>query len=176
MRWQKAGNSGMQVKDHLVIGGIASIFLIPAWGANSLIFLAATTLVDGDHYLDYLYRNRFQHFSLRRAARFNQVLHEIAKRDSFLGLSLCHTVEFLLLSGFLAMWTLSTQLWAAFFGVLFHLGLDLVHEYREGTLFKRALSVIEYIIRWNRMMRSGQNPEVPYLRALRATSAEMTRG
>jgi len=166
----------MQVKDHLVIGGVASLLLIPAGGAHSLIFLAATTLVDGDHYLDYLYRNGFHNFSLRRATKFHQVLHEIAKRDSFLGLSLCHTVEFLLFLGFLPIWTHSTLLWAAFFGVLFHLGLDLAHEYREGVLFKRALSVIEYIIRWNRMMYNGQNPAVPYIRALGAISVETTKG
>lgn len=167
----------MQVREHLVIGGLASLFLIAAGGAaDSLIFLAATTLVDGDHYLDYLYRNGFQHFSLRRAAKFNRVLHEIAKRDSFLGLSLCHTVEFLFFLGFLSMWTLSRPLWAAFFGVLFHLGLDLAHEYREGTLFKRALSVIEYVIRWNRMMHNGQNPEVPYRQALTAALVETTNG
>ncbi len=166
----------MQVKDHLVIGGVASLLLIPAGGAQSLIFLAATTLVDGDHYLDYLYRNRFQNFSLRRSTKFHQVLHEIAKRDSFLGLSLCHTVEFLLFLGFLPMWTHSTLLWAAFFGVLFHLGLDLLYEYREGTLFKRALSVIEYSIRWNRMMHNGQNPAAPYRDALEAISVETTKG
>ena len=165
----------MQVKYHLVIGGAASLLLIPAWGAHSFIFLAATTLVDGDHYLDYLYRNGFHNFSLRRATRFHQVLHEIAKRDSFLGLSLCHTVEFLLFLALLPVWTHSRLLWAAFFGVLFHLGLDLAHEYREGGLFKRALSLIEYIIRWNRMKHNGQNPEVPYIRALRTISVETTK-
>ena len=74
------------------------------------------------------------------------------------------------------MWTHSTPLWAAFFGVLFHLGLDLAYEYREGTLFKRALSVIEYSIRWDRMKHNGQNPEVPYIRALRTISVETTKG
>src|SRR3972149_6488695 len=113
----------MHAKDQLVTGGPDPRLLIPAGGAYSLVFLAATTLVDGDHYLDYLYRNGFHNFSLRRATRFHQVLHEIAKRDSFLGLSLCHTVEFLLLLGFLPIWTHSRLLWAAFFGVLFHLGL-----------------------------------------------------
>jgi len=166
----------MQVREHLLAGGVASLFLIPAWGADSLIFVAAATLVDGDHYLDYLYRNGFQDFSLRRAVEFNHALQGFVKTDSFIGLSLFHTAEFLLLFGLMGMWSHSTPLWAAFFGVLFHMGLDLAREYREGTLFKRAFSVTEYIIRWSRMKRSGQDPEVPYLLALGAMAAETTRG
>ena len=55
---------------------------------------------------------------------------------------------------------------AALWGMLFHMAIDLVYLYRQGRLFERALSIIEYVIRWKRMKRRGLHPEQPYQSAL----------
>ena len=158
----------MKAEYHILSGGIAASLLIPVLGVNSAVFWASSVLIDGDHYLDYLYRNGFKDFSIRRMFTFHKLLFEEEENQNFLGLSVMHTVEFLL--GVYAVSALTGWVWlkAALWGMLFHMAIDLVYLYRQGRLFERALSIIEYVIRWKRMRRRGLHPEQPYQSALQA--------
>ena len=163
----------MKVEYHVVAGGVASAALIPVLGVNSAAFFAASVLIDADHYLDYVYRNNFTDFSIKRMFAFHDFLYEKTRETPFVGLSIMHTVEFLLLVYAVAALTGLAAIEAILWGLLFHMVLDLIYLYRQGRLFKRALSIVEYVIRWNRLERQGLQPESPYHLALRAVSAEL---
>ena len=168
----------MLVKHHVTLGAAASILSIPAWHLNAGVFFLVSVLLDADHYLDFLYRNGLRDFSVKKAVKFHLALHQIAKDKSqgLLASNVFHTVEFLATLAILAALTQSTPAWAALLGAVLHFGADLLYEYREGVFFTRALSVVEYAVRWNRMKRQGLNPEMPYRRALQQISAEVKRG
>ena len=158
----------MHIPEHAFIGGVAALAVSPVLGPSSAVLWASSWLIDGDHYWDYIYRNRFRDFSLRRAREFNRVLNEEAKGRPFVALHVLHTVEFLgLLAGVAAM-SGNSWLWAIFWGSLLHVGLDLAYVYSRHILFWRAFSIVEYAIRWKVMKQRGKHPELPYHRALRA--------
>ena len=160
----------MKLQYHAISGSVAASLLIPVLGANSIVFLASSVLIDGDHYLDYLCRNGFRDFSLRRMFTFHELLQEKGQERNLLGLNIIHTVEFILL--LYAVSTLTGWIWlkAVLWGVLFHMVFDLIHLYRRGMLFRRALSIVEYAIRWQRMKHQGLHPELPYQSVLKAMS------
>lgn len=160
---------------HLVLGTVAAAALVPVLGAGSVAFGAASVLLDADHYADYLYRNRLSDFSLRRAVRFNQLLFDKAKAGPFLSVDVFHTVEALALAGVVALWA-GPLLIAAFWGMLFHVALDLVDLRRHGLLTKRAHSIVEYMIRWNLRNRRGEDLEAPYRAACRAVMGAAAPG
>jgi hypothetical protein len=160
----------MKARYHALSGGIAAAALVPVLGPYSAVFLAASVLVDGDHYLDYLCRNRFQDFSVRNMFIFHNRLFEKGRAENFLGLNIGHTAECLLLvygAGAVTGWT---WLKAALWGMLFHLIVDLIYLLQQKRLKRRALSIIEYVIRWRRMKHRGLRPELPYTVTLRAMS------
>ncbi len=158
----------MKLQYHVLYGGLVASALVPTLGANSAIFWASSVLIDGDHYLDYVYRNGFRDYSVKRMFVFHERLYERAKEPEFLGLNLMHTAEFVILAGVAAVITGWTWLIAALSGVLLHMLLDLFYLYRRGRLFRRALSIIEYVIRVKRMRRRGLRPELPYQLALQS--------
>lgn len=162
----------MQARYHAISGGITASLLIPVLGVNSIAFFASSVLIDGDHYLDYVCRNGFSDFSIRRMFAFHRYLFEKAPVNELLGLNVMHTVEFLLLVYVATMITGWLWLKAALWGMLFHVAIDLVYLYINGRLFSRALSIVEYIIRWNDRKRRGLNPELPYQSALEAVSGK----
>ncbi len=160
----------MKARYHALSGGIGASLLIPVLGVDSAVFLASSVLIDGDHYLDYLYRNKFKDFNVRRMFTFHELLFGKADKPDFLALNVSHTLEFILLvyvAGAVTGWMwLQAVLW----GILFHMVFDLMYLYRQGRLFRRALSIIEYVIRWRRMKRQGLRPELPYHSVLKAMS------
>ena len=162
-------SKSMQVKYHAALGGIASLALVPVFGVNSSVFFASTVLIDSDHYLDYIWRNRFTDFSVKRMFAYHRILLPMTKELNFLGLSIMHTVEFMLLMCAVAAFTSSPFVLAILGGILLHMALDLSYLCRRGMLFSRALSIFEYVIRWNRMKRQGICPRLPYRLALAAT-------
>ncbi len=160
----------MRARDHALIGALSASALIPVLGVNSVVFWTASVLIDGDHYVDYVYRNGFKDFSIKGMFRFNRslsaVLSEENKKGGFLTISLLHTIEAL---GFLYIASeLTGWLWlqSVFWGMLFHISTDLVHKLvRGGRIFGRALSIMEYVIRSNSMKRRGIQPQEVYRRA-----------
>ena len=156
----------MKARYHALTGAVAASALIPVLGVNSVVFWAGSVLIDGDHYVDYVYRNGFRDFSIKRMFRFNELLFKEVKMRRFLNLNLLHTIEVLILlyiAGEITSW-----LWlqAIFWGMLFHVATDLVYMYVKGSLFRRALSIVEYAVRWNNIKRHGCRPEEIYSSAL----------
>jgi len=160
----------MKAQYHALSAGIAAPMLIPVLGPYSAVFFASSVLIDGDHYLDYLYRNGFKDFSVKRMFTFHKKLYENWKGKTFLGLNIGHTAEWLLLV--YGAYAITDWMWlkAALWGMLFHMVFDLIYGYQRKGLRRRALSIIEYIIRWNRMKRRGLHPELPYTSTLRVMS------
>ena len=64
----------MQARQHTIIGAVAATALIPFLGINSAIFWAAAVLIDGDHYTEYVYRNGFRDFSIKRMFWYYELL------------------------------------------------------------------------------------------------------
>ena len=159
----------MRAEYHAAIGGIASGGLAPVLGVNSLVFFAASVLIDFDHYLDYVYRNRLSDFSVRRMFRFVAALDKRAKESPTVLLSVFHTIEFLLLVYAVAVLVGAPSMWALLWGMLFHIALDVVDLLRNRTPFVRAYSLFECLARWDRLRKRGAQPEAAYRLALQDT-------
>ena len=160
---------------HAIIGGTVALALAPALGLNSAVFWASSVLVDGDHYVDYVYRNGFKDYSIKRMFTFHDLLFEKVKEPDFLSLNLMHTAELILLISVAAAMTGWVWLIAILGGILLHILLDLFYMYRHDGLFKRSLSIIEYFMRWRRMKRQGLRPELHYQSALESMFGRQDR-
>ena len=152
----------MKPQHHAIIGGAVALALVPALGVNSAVFWASSVLIDGDHYVDYVYRNGFKDYSIKRMFDFHDLLSDRVKERSFISLNLMHTAESILLLTVATVITGWTWLIAMLGGILLHMLLDVSYMYRQGILFSRAFSIIEYFIRWRRMKRQGLRPELHY--------------
>jgi hypothetical protein len=152
----------MKSRYHAVIGGTVALVLTPALGLNSAIFWASSVLIDGDHYMDYVYRNGFKDYSVKRMSEFYYLLSKRREEPDYLSLYLMHTAEFVLLISVAAAITGWVWMIAILGGTLFHILLDLFDMYVHGVLFKRSSSIIEYFIRRRRMKRQGLHPELHY--------------
>ncbi len=161
----------MRARDHALIGALTATALIPVLGENSVVFWTASVLIDGDHYVEYVYRNGFKDFSAKGMFRFNKSLSAVLSKENikggFLTICLLHTVEalgFLYIASELTGWP---WLQSVFWGMLFHISTDLVHKLvRGGRIFGRALSIMEYVIRSNSMKRRGIRPQEVYRKAI----------
>ena len=164
----------MKPTQHIALGTAGALALVPIFGLGSLAFCSAAVLVDGDHYVDYILRNRFTDFDIRRAVRWNEMVFHEAKSGPFLSVEILHTVEALSIVGFVALIT-GPLGQAAFWGMVFHIVLDLIYLQRHRLLSKRAHSIIEFAIRWNLNKRRGTNLESPYRSASEALMEEFRR-
>ncbi len=158
----------MKPQYHVLAGGVTASLLIPVLGVNSAFFLASSVLIDADHYLDYLHRNGFKDFSIKRMFIFHELLFKKGQEREFLGLNILHTVESLLLLYGASVLTNWMWLKAVLWGMVFHIVTDLIYLYRWRRLFRRAFSIIEYVIRQRSMKRQGLDPQLPYRSVLEA--------
>lgn len=165
----------MKPQYHAVIGGAVALALTPALGLNSAIFWVSSVLIDGDHYVDYVYRNGFKDYSIKRMFEFHDLLIENRKEPDFLSLNLMHTAEFILLISVAAAMTGWVWLIATLGGIFLHILLDLFDMYRHDVLFRRSLSIIEYFMRWRRMKRQGLRPELHYQSVLESMFGRQDR-
>lgn len=169
----------MKLRDHLIIGGVASVALAPLIGSQAALFGGASVLIDVDHYMHFLYRNRFRDWSVRRMFAFYQSLWERRHRDDLLSLEVFHTLEWAVLLALAAAWTGWTAIWVVLAGVLFHVELDRLYLRHHGVLNRRAHSVIDYFVRRRRLQHAGRDPALPFIDALAAIRpnwhAEMDR-
>ena len=162
----------MNLREHVILGGAAAATLYPVLGAQgSAVFWASSVLIDVDHYWEYLSRNRFRNWSFRKTFAFHRALFQRIRDPEFLGLNVFHTAEWFLLISLAGVWLGSSMILAAFWGMIFHLGLDLARLHTYGCLFKRALSVVEYVARRHRLVARGLNPDAPYEEALGAVNS-----
>jgi len=156
----------MKIQYHAVVGGTVALALTPALGLNSAIFWISSVLIDGDHYMEYVYRNGFKDYSIKRMFEFYCLLSKSRKEPDFLSLNLMHTAEFILLISIAAAMTGWVWMIAMLGGIFLHILLDLFDMYLHGVSFRRSLSIIEYFMRIRRMKRQGIRPELHYQSAL----------
>ena len=157
----------MNVREHVLLGGGVAAALSPVLGIEeSALFWGSTVLIDVDHHWDYVYRNGFTDWSLRRAFAFHRLLFGTIQRPEFLALNLFHTVEWFALAIAAGAWLGSSAVLAAVLGMIFHLALDLVWLACHRATFKRALSMVEYVIRRRGLVRRGLDVEAVYREAL----------
>jgi len=146
----------MRLREHLIIGGVAAAFLYFHWGLwRALLFWGATVLIDADHYWDYLWRSKFVDWSGWRMFRYYNLIEERGNEKNLYAFSLLHTAEFFLLVYVLARFWSYDFFVAVFWGMAFHLFLDIVDLAYNRRLFIRAYSIIEYWIRRPRLIRRG---------------------
>ena len=117
----------MLPKFHFLHGLLISLILFPSFKGHILIFLAATVLIDFDHYLIYAVKKK--DLSLENAYIFLKKLEEKQKNPGFKGrytffLCVFHTFEFLLILSIFAFF--NKFLFFIFLGFIFHLSLDII--------------------------------------------------
>lgn len=156
----------MSPRDHVIYGAAAAGALYPGLGINALYFWGASFLVDIDHYLDYVYHNGFTDFSLSRMFDYHNILERFWPRKEFLNVEVFHTAEFLAPLYIASRLLGSAALEAVFWGIIFHVLLDMFYLYRLRIFFKRSYSIIEYFIRKHLLERHGLYPAVIYMEAV----------
>ena len=125
----------MDISTHFLIGLIVSIILYPFYGIASLIFLAASFLIDIDHYLISLFHGEInikKSYLYFRKSRENNRFEKL-KNSIFI----FHTVEFIALLAILAFLAYS-PLWLAVFAIVLHDLLDMFYEKAKlGVVVKK---------------------------------------
>lgn len=156
----------MTLKHHIIYGGIASLCLFPKFGFLSGIFWVASVLIDIDHYIEFLWKNRFTNFRFRKMFDYCNVIVGWNTRPGLLGLSIFHTAEVIGGIYLASIWVNSNIINAIFWGMVFHMTLDILFLLKIGALFCRAFSFIEYVIRKRIMIKSGLSPDAIFQEAL----------
>lgn len=153
----------MKLREHLIIGGAAAVLLYFHWGLwRALLFWGAEVLIDADHYWDYLWRSKFADWSGWRMFKYYDLIEKRGNGKNFYGLSLLHTTEvFLLVYALARFWSYGFFM-AVFWGMAFHLFLDIVDLAYNRKLFIRAYSIIEYWVKRPRLIRRGINSDAFY--------------
>jgi len=136
------------VRDHLLLGALVAALLAPCFGVTwALAFWAASVLVDMDHHLHFVQFAGWRRWlDFRGMFRFNAHLFGAIRQSDCLVLEVFHTAEAVALLAVLA-WGVSPLLQPVFWGVCFHLVVDVVHLSRQGTPRARAWSFVEYAVR-----------------------------
>ncbi len=150
----------MVLKHHIIAGIIGTALFYPLLGPwKSVVFFFASILIDADHYLDYLWKNKFTDWSPRRMfAYYDQVTkHRFDKRK--LAFSMLHTVELYIFIYLLAVFVNYDFFLTVLGGMAYHTIFDVVSLTSEKLHFVRAYSIIEYVIRKHHMKKKGLHPE-----------------
>lgn len=159
----------MSPKDHCILGGVAAVALYPSFGfVNAAIFWLAAVFIDIDHYIDYVYRNRFTDFSPTNMIRFYNELDRFWRYPEFLAISVFHTAEFMVPLFIATLWSGSAALVAVFIGCVFHIALDVVFLGRRDLWFIRVYSIIEYFLRKRSLEERGYRPLAIFKASLKA--------
>lgn len=96
-----------------------------------------------------------------------------AKRKDFIDMQILHTAEFFIAT-YLAAAILEGTFWgpilqAIFWGMVFHIAVDILFFIRIGVVFKRAFSLTDYLIRKKLMIKRGVDPDEIFKEALENT-------
>ncbi len=160
----------MKPRDHVILGSAASVGLYFLTGReltfNVLYFWVASILIDLDHYLDYIYNNRFTNFSFKRMLAYHTLLFSRRFDPAFLNLSIFHTVEFMAALGALALYTGSTTLIFIWWGFFFHIICDTIYLIKGGIASIRSNTIIGYFFRIKKLRLQGLDPKGVYTGAI----------
>lgn len=159
----------MRPTEHVIYGAAGAAALYPALGSGSLLFWAASIAIDLDHYLDYLWHNRFTDLGFRGMFEYHRLLTKQWHSPAFLNIEIFHTVEFITPLLIITHYTGSAAMLAICLGFIFHIILDLVSLYRNGIFFARTHSFPEYFLRKKKLEARGYDPAGLYKDAARMT-------
>lgn len=121
---------------HFLFGLLFSLALYPFFGFYSLIALAATVLIDIDHYIAWIIKSK--NFSLKKTYE-NCVNNKIGNK-----LFIFHIAEFWILLALFSFYPhYSKYIFLIFLGVMFHVLFDLVYYIRG----QRTFTLIEWLIK-----------------------------
>ncbi|MBE9527885.1 MAG: hypothetical protein IME99_01455 [Proteobacteria bacterium] len=167
----------MRPTEHVILGSAASALLYPVLGApEAITFFAGSVLVDIDHYIDYVYHNRFTDFGIKKMFAYHGAIEGLLRRPDMLNVEIFHTLEFMLPLYALSHYFESSLLGALFFGILFHIALDMINLLKRGLFFKRCNSLTEYFIRRKAMAERGLVPRTIYTDALKIINGRTSPG
>lgn len=178
----------MKVKTHAITGfGVGSL-LFPVWlivekisllraSVKSIFFLLGTVGEDFDHYINFIFRTwrrrsgsliEYFKYVIRTAPVYCEVqIDRLPWGKDFLDMFPFHTVEFWLsIYGlkrladiYIGSSLVSDILMGIFWGVAFHLVLDIVWHIKKKALFRKSWFLVEYPIRRWLMRRKGIDPD-----------------
>lgn len=157
------------IRDHVFLGMIVGFSMFPFYGwAGWVFFVAATVLIDLDHYAKFLWFTRFRYWSPSSMFHFFEELYVRRHRSEFFDLEVLHTVEiFILMACCAFIWG---GVWVPIFsGMIFHELVDIIHLAHSRVLTKLCHSLIEYTWRVRKMRERGLDPEVLYQEAREVT-------
>lgn len=142
----------MLPKWHLLFGLALSLILFPFLGWHVLILLAATVLIDFDHYLIYAIKKK--DINLKNAYAYLKKLEEKQRNPNFKGkyiflLCIFHTYEFLFILLVIAF--LNKFILLVFLGFIFHMVIDIIStriEFNDKFFFYylKALFLTHHIL------------------------------
>jgi hypothetical protein len=156
-------------RDHVILGSAASVGLYFYLGAgalhNVIFFWMASILIDIDHYLDYIYNNRFTDYSFKRMMAYHGLLYKRRFDPAFINLSIFHCVESMGALLITALYTGSTVLLYIWWGFLFHIVFDTIKLVYDGKPSIRSNTIIGYFFRVRRLRLQGFDTKAVYTRA-----------
>ncbi|MBE9531846.1 MAG: hypothetical protein IME98_03475 [Proteobacteria bacterium] len=159
----------MRPRDHVILGTAASaaLYSLSDYIAiqNLIYFWLATILIDIDHYLDYIYNNKFTDYSFKRMMRYHGLLYNRRFDPAFINLSIFHSVESMGALGAVTLYTGSTALLYIWWGFLFHIALDTIKLVYDGKPSIRSNTAVGYILRVKRLNKQGLDTKGLYTRA-----------
>jgi hypothetical protein len=160
----------MKPREHIILGSAASIGLYYLGGAeaiqNVIYFWLASILIDIDHYLDYIYNNRFTDYSFKRMMAYHGLLYKRRFDPAFINLSIFHTVESMGALLIIALYTGSTALLYIWWGFIFHIIFDTIKLLYDGKPSIRSNTIIGYFLRIKRLKLQGLDTKGIYTRAV----------
>ncbi|MBI5562821.1 MAG: hypothetical protein HY894_08250 [Deltaproteobacteria bacterium] len=132
----------MTWRTHAAQGAICAAIASPYLTVRetAALFLSIV-FIDVDHYFDFV--AVCKRYSIRDMFRFHQYVWD--HKYGVYGINVFHTFE-VFGALFLLGWA-DRIFWVALAGFLAHMALDLISLWRNGILFNRAFSIIEYVIR-----------------------------
>ena len=129
---------------HFLASLFIAVLLYPIFGWNVLMIFVGGVLIDIDHYLLYVYR--FGEFSLSKCYKYHHVdVKRNHHKDVFGALLIFHTIEFLLLSAFLSIYSNSALMFTI--GLLAHYILDVIERYQLEKSFITNPSLTAWIVK-----------------------------
>jgi len=129
---------------HFLVSLFIAVLLYPVFGWEVLMIFIGGVLIDVDHYMLYIYR--FKKFSLKECYKYYHI--DIKKnnfKDVFGALLIFHTIEFLLLSVFLSIYSKLALMFTV--GLLAHYTLDTIEKYQLEKSFIISPPIIYWIIK-----------------------------
>ena len=160
----------MKPRDHLILGSAATVGLWFFSGVDTLHLLIwfwlSSILIDIDHYLDYIYNNRFTDFSFKNMLAYHSLLYRRRFDPAFLNLSIFHTVESMALLGALAFFTGSGTLLYIWLGFFFHIICDTFMLIYDGKPSIRSNTVIGYFFKIRKLKLQGLDTKAIYTNAV----------